>query len=196
MSESHSSANDGAAEEAYNPYQAPATIEDDSALDESDPESMRRKFLAHEGTIRGVGFIYLFFGAVCITPIVALVIGAVSVGQIRGSLAMPVLLIVIVGGCMFALGWGIDRLQKWSRPVSFIAIMIATVFFIPVAPVSLYIMYLLFSDRGRVVFSDEYRAVVKQTPHIRPGRNGLLWILLLAFLTMILLAIFGTVWKW
>ena len=59
-------------------------------------------------------------------------------------------------------------------------------------PDLLYILYLLLSKEGTVVFSDHYKQVIAQTPHIQYKTSVIVWILLLLVLTLLGLAILAT----
>ncbi len=53
-----------------------------------------------------------------------------------------------------------------------------------------YILSLVASAKGRVIFSPEYKAVIAKTPHIRTRTSPIVWILL-GFLVLILCLIIG-----
>lgn len=51
--------------------------------------------------------------------------------------------------------------------------------------ISLSILYLLLSEKGRMVFSPEYKAVIAATPHVRYRTSLVNWVLLFVFLAVL-----------
>ena len=56
-----------------------------------------------------------------------------------------------------------------------------------------YILYLVFSQKGTTVFSDEYHAVIAQTPHIKYRTSIVVWILVGLVLLLIAIGIVAAV---
>ena len=48
------------------------------------------------------------------------------------------------------------------------------------------IIYLLYSKKGKMVFSEDYKRVIRDTPHVRYQTSNVVWIFLL-----LLLGLFG-----
>jgi hypothetical protein len=59
------------------------------------------------------------------------------------------------------------------------------------ALISVYVIYLLLSQKAAVVFSPEYKAIISRTPHVRYKTSIVVWILLGIFILFILLGIIG-----
>ena len=57
--------------------------------------------------------------------------------------------------------------------------------------ISAYFLYLLVSEKGKVVFSDEYKEVIRKTPHIRYKTSIVVWIFLGLLLLLIGLGLVG-----
>ena len=53
------------------------------------------------------------------------------------------------------------------------------------------VLYLIFSAKGKMVFSDEYRAVIEQTPDIKYRTSVIVWIVLGLILVIIAFGLFG-----
>ena len=56
-----------------------------------------------------------------------------------------------------------------------------------------YILYLLLSPKGSVVFSPAYKEIIAQTPHIKYRTSLILKIVLVLFVSLIGLAIVGAI---
>jgi hypothetical protein len=56
-----------------------------------------------------------------------------------------------------------------------------------------YILYLVFSQKGKTVFSDEYQAVIQQTPHIKYRTSIIIWILLGLVALLLAIGLFATI---
>ena len=55
--------------------------------------------------------------------------------------------------------------------------------------ISAYFLYLLLSEKGSYVFSDAYKQVIAQTPHMRYKTSILTWIVVILLVTLVLLVI-------
>ena len=84
----------------------------------------------------------------------------------------------VLGIGQFCVGYGLRRLKRWSRVPSgilsglgLLAIPIGTL-------INAYILYLIFSKKGKMVFSDEYHDIIKQTPHIKYRTSIVIWVVL------------------
>jgi hypothetical protein len=82
-------------------------------------------------------------------------------------------------------GTGLRRLKRWARiPVGILS-GIGLIGFPLGTIINAYILYLVFGKKGVTVFSDEYRLVIEQTPHIKYKTSIVVWI----FLGLVLLLI-------
>ena len=83
-------------------------------------------------------------------------------------------------------------LRKLKRKVRYAAVGLAALGLIgfPVGTViSVYILYLLLSRKGEMVFSAQYADVVKATPHIKYRTSVIVWIVIVSFLALLLAAV-------
>lgn len=58
---------------------------------------------------------------------------------------------------------------------------------------STYLLYLLLSTKGEMVFSDRYKEIIQATPHIKYRTSIIVWIFLFILIGVILAAIIATV---
>lgn len=134
----------------------------------------------------------------------------INPGIFLGIAGMVALVFAAIFG---AVGFGLRRLQTWARWVVIvlgslsllymlgvcgfmialdptIGGIVAAVQVIPAA-ITGYILYLMASAKGGVVFSPSYREVVRQTPHIRYKASLFVKILLGLLVAIIALAVVG-----
>ena len=80
---------------------------------------------------------------------------------------------------------GLRRLRNWARIVAIVFSVIGLIA-VPIGTlISAYFLYLLVSEKGRIVFSDEYKRVIEQTPHIVYKTSVVVWILLILLIALI-----------
>ncbi len=160
-------------------------------------EEMRKEHLKHEASIKSVGVLYYLGGA----GLLLLGIFSVSLGgksrdgaETAVSIFIAALFLVLGAGQLWV-GTGLRRLRKWARIPTGILSGLGLLGFPLGTLINGYILYLIFSQKGKIVFSEEYQAVIEQTPHIKYRTSILVWILLglVLFLIVfgILAAIFG-----
>ena len=82
-------------------------------------------------------------------------------------------------------------MKKWARIPTGILSGIGLLAFPIGTLINAYVLYLIFSAKGKMVFSDEYRAVIEQTPHIKYRTSIIVWIVLGLLLLLIAFGIFG-----
>ncbi|HEY1122025.1 MAG TPA: hypothetical protein VGE67_10510 [Haloferula sp.] len=166
-----------------NPYQAPA-VQDvvAPAAPATEVEAIRSKHLKHEASLKAVGVLCFLGGAISIVSMVAMVavLGDVrtrseSEADSRQWVMMAVGTGVAICVAQFAAGWGLRKLRPWAKiPAGLLAVVGLVRQFPVVAPVhvigmlvSVYVLYLLFSAKGRKILSPGYSEIVAQTPHLR-----------------------------
>jgi hypothetical protein len=151
-------------------------------------EEMRNEHLKHEASIRSVGILYYLGGiALIVMGMLGFAAGTGSSGRIESTVFGVIFL--GLGVLQILVGTGIRRLQRWSRiPVGILS-GIGLLGFPMGTLINGYILYLVFSKKGGVVFSDEYKAVIEQTPHIKYRTSIVVWILLALIVALIVFAI-------
>lgn len=206
-------------EDEANPYAAPKAEIGAAIIEPGDAEAIRRAYIEHETTVKAVGSLH-FVAAAIGAVVLILVLGLAPDG--RWVKVILVGLATLLGpiGVNVALGIGLNRLRAWARwteavlagglLMGIVAILGAEVYF--ESPVQrlvviscigllpLYVLYLLLSRKGAIIFSPEYRAIIAETPHVKylAGRTetsltakialglivGLLLMFLLSFLIL------------
>jgi hypothetical protein len=155
-------------------------------------EEMRKEHLKHEASIKSVGVLYYLGGA---GLLLVGIFSAVSLsGRSRGGAETAVSIFVaalflVLGAGQLWVGTGLRRLRKWARIPTGILSGLGLLGFPLGTLINGYILYLIFSQKGKTVFSEEYQAVIEQTPHIKYRTSILVWILLGLVLLVIGIAI-------
>jgi hypothetical protein len=93
-----------------------------------------------------------------------------------------------------AAGWGLRKLRPWSKFVAGILVGIGLIRSFPVltlaggigVSISVLILYLLFSAKGRKVLSPAYAEIVAQTPHLHSRTPPWVWISIVLIVILIL----------
>jgi hypothetical protein len=151
-------------------------------------EATRKKFLTHEATVKSIGSLY-YFWAVCyfLGGVVWLVYREESVATRIGTS----ILLVLFGAAFFWVGRG---LRVIDPKVKTLATMLAVFPLMAIPLLGVYVLYIIHSAKGKVVFSKEYRAVIEATPALRYRTSLFTWILLglliSVFVASILLVVF------
>ena len=150
-------------------------------------EQIRKDHLKHEASLQSVGVLYYLGGtALIILGMVGFTAG--TAGANVASMATSAFFLAI-GVCQIVVGTGLRRLRTWARIPSGILSGIALLGFPIGTLINGYVLYLLFSAKGRMVLSEEYRAVIEQTPHIKYRTSIVVWILLILLILIVGFAI-------
>ncbi len=160
----------------FNPYAAPPQQLTDPSPGDSDDEVMRRTYLSHETTVKSIGICYLFFGAVVFSGAVGMALVPRQPGDLIAAVFIGVVA-PIAGFAFMVTGYGMHQLRRWSRPPTGLISGIGLIGVPFWTLINGYILYVVFCARGRTVFSDEYREIIRQTPHIRYNGWIVVWIL-------------------
>jgi hypothetical protein len=154
----------------------------------SGAEETRNQHIKHEASVKSIGLLYYLGGAALVFAGLATVAAALSPSGKSEALAMSVVL-VLLGGVQIWTGTALRKLRSWARVVAGILSGIGLLGFPIGTLINGYILYLLFSQKGKTVFSPEYQEVIQQTPHIKYKTSIVVWILLGIVILIILLAI-------
>jgi len=196
-----------------NPYSSPQTP-GKTVAEPTAAEATRKQYLSHEASVKSIGTLY-FLGAIVAVSAGALavvmgIMTAVSGDAPNGATALAVVFIFgvlyfVIGLVQGATAIGLRKLQPWARIVAIVFSVIGligvvsytTLIGIPIGTlISGYFLYLLLSKKGGYVFSDEYKQIIEQTPHIKYRTSIIvlvfLILLLLLFVVGILAAIVGS----
>lgn len=149
-----------------------------------DAERARRYYLGHEASIQSIGSLYYLGAAITVIMLIVLVLGVP-----RGLEPGPLVILCGMIGLSVIFGRGLRALQPWVRiPVGIFA-GIGLLGFPVGTLISAYILYLLFSRKGAMVFSPAYQDIIRQTPYIRYRTSKLAIGCLLLFLALVVFGI-------
>lgn len=161
---------------SVNPYQAPVTSVADVDAPVEDAERVRREHIGHERQLRAVGALYLFGGVLGLFGGIALIVGAIGGDSGGGEMVAIGVLYAAVSAFSLVLGWGYRKLAPWVRipgtvlaAVGLLGIPVGTI-------ISLAILWMIWSAKGKVVLSPQYAAIVAATPHVRYRMTVVDWI--------------------
>ena len=151
---------------------------------DSDDERIRNEYLNHEASVRSVGPIYFIIAALFI---------ASGLDLLKKGSAGGLLVLLIAAGLHGYAAVKIRKLDPSARPwVGVLSGLVLLVF--PVGTViSAYILYLVFSKKGKFVMSEEYVAIMERTPGIRYRASKVIRVLLWIVLGLILMGAIGAI---
>lgn len=173
-----------------NPYSPPLDT-NIAAPQEDSAESIRNAHIKTEASVKSVGTLMLLSSILIMvssTPVImALIDGNLDLSM--SIVWLQIFVLIPIAIFQIFLGMGVRKLQKWSRVptlclagLSLINLPIGTLF-------GAYILYLLFSQKGKMVFSDEYQAIIQETPHIKYKTSIILKIALVVVIVLVLLGL-------
>jgi hypothetical protein len=155
-------------------------------------EETRNEHLKHEASVKSIGLLYYLGAVACLlVGTIGLFTGTANSFEPRAFLVSAVLL--VMGAGQLWVGTGLRRLRKWARIPTGVLSGIGLLGFPLGTLINGYILYLIFSRKGKTVFSEEYRAVIEQTPHIKYRTSIVVWVLLGLVLVLILIGIIATI---
>jgi hypothetical protein len=149
---------------------------------ESVAEQLRKGHLCREAYVKSVGTLYYAAGGLFV--LVGLGLAFVP-PEAAARRAGPLLWLVVAGfaALLIATGAGLRHLRPWSRIASGVLAGIGVLANFPSGTlINGFILYLLFSKKGSMVFSEPYQQVIAATPHIKYRTPLYVWILLALFL--------------
>jgi hypothetical protein len=180
--------------ETINPYAPPKAEVADVVPTAGEEAAIRQDHIKTEASIRSIGILYYL----CSGLLLFLAVSFLAGGDPRKfDTSFPVvgssLLTLALGLLGIFIGRGIRNLRPWARVA---VIMLASLgCIVGVARLSLgivvqvYILYLLFSKKGRRIFASDYPDIVAATPEIKYRTSIVIWILLGLVVLLILAAL-------
>lgn len=174
-----------------NPYAPPNAPVEDMPEGGRDAE-IRYRHIGHEASLRSVGLLY-YLGAffLCGTGLLMLF------GQSQATEGAAPLLEGVSGGALmlalsialFSVGFGLRRVRPWVR-IPAMALSTLGLFSFPVGTlINGYILYLIMSEKGRMVFSEQYQHIIEATPEIRYRTPLIAWAFVILIIFLILSAL-------
>jgi hypothetical protein len=185
-----------------NPY-APPLAETRPGGEEKDTDlavSRRKEHVARETCIRVTGLVNLIVAAILTSGLV--VLSVLILHESSGKVSRLPWLDISLAVIAIVTSWGLYRLRNWGRWALTIVTMLPVPVLVcgglvlhgtknsglqdrfgyvdigcwslTSAGYSLPLLFLLWSPKGRMVFSPGYRETIRQTPDQRPGWSGIL----------------------
>lgn len=177
--------------EAVNPYAPPKARVEDVAQADSEAEALRRKYIKHEASIRSVGILDYIGGVLfCLLGAGVMLSDAVTRAMQTTQIMVAIgVVYFVIGVLSIIVGFGIRRLRPWAHVTSIILSAIGLLE-LPVGTViHAYILYLLVSRKGRIIFTPRYAEIVAATPQVKYRSFLWLWVVLGALAALILLGV-------
>ena len=175
-----------------NPY-APAVVEKKKIL--TQVEETRHLYLSHEASAKSVAVLFILGGLFGLLAGLSWISMPMLNPQGPGPNFAPIFIIlgiiaVVLSVAQIAVAIGLRKLASWSRfPAVFLAAIGLIAF--PVGTlINAYILYLLLSKKGTMIFSPEYKNVMAQTPHIKYRTSIVVWIFLGLLVVLLVLVVF------
>ena len=185
----------------------------DSNVDPSQAELIRKSHLSHEANIQSFGCLYTFGGILGIIgglfyAAMGVFIHASGVPAQMANQNAPVpnanpaaagLFVALMGLVFLAISVAnllAGRSMRTLNPKGKMLAVIVTAIGLlnPCGiPIAGYLLYLLLSTKGEMVFSDHYKEIIQATPHIKYRTSIIVWIFLFILIGVILAAIIATV---
>ena len=148
-------------------------------------EQIRKEHLKHEASVKSVGILY-FLGATFL-----LIAGVAGLVTADGAEKLFGLVLAALGVLQMWVGIGVRRLKSWARIPTAVLSGIGLLAFPLGTLINGYILYLVLCQKGKIVFSEEYKRVIEQTPHIKYKTSIVVWIFLGLLIVLIGLALIG-----
>lgn len=145
--------------------------------------AVREAHIKHEASLRSIGVLYYIAAFFMLLGGVAGLFTTVASNQESvGDLPFMVgflFFYLVFGVISFLIGRGYRQLKPWVRipgailsGLGLLSIPIGTL-------INGYILYLLFSAKGKMIFSPEYQGICEATPEVKYKTSALAWIILI-----------------
>jgi hypothetical protein len=159
-------------------YKPPSARVEDHMDGDANDVAIRTAHVTHEASLRSFGFIYYTAAVITVGSGAAVLIDASSAAELTdGFSTLGIFIVFSAMGVGFSLiGWGLRGLKRGVRiPAS-----ITAVFGLAGFPVGTlfngYFLWLIWSKKGQMVFSDAYPGIRERTPTIKHRTSVLVWI--------------------
>lgn len=172
-------------------------IQEGKGLPANNAEALRRAYIGREASVRSVGLLYYLGGAsLGFVGIVLLMRYLGGNGREPISDMVTGVSFVILSVLQFVGGSALRHLRPWSRILVGIVSGFGALGFPIGTLINAYILYLVFSPKGAMLFTLEYQVAIAQTPHIRYRTSVGVWIALGIILLLIVAAVVaGNIWR-
>jgi len=189
-----------------NPYAPSGSSYSDASLyahfDLSQSELIRKSHLSHEANIQSFGCLYTLGGIMGILGAIFYIglgifimagggnpqagVNPMAAGIITALIGLVVL---AIGVAQLFAGRSMQTLNPSGKILAIIISAIGLLGFPCGTLISGYLLYLLLSAKGEMVFSSAYKEVMQATPHIRYRTSIIVWIFLFLLIGVILLGV-------
>lgn len=139
----------------------------------SQSAQIRREHINHEASIRSIGVLYYLGAVICIFALGKTMLDEHPIVTKVGLAVVYAILTFIY----VKVGSWLRALDPKARTPATILAAIGLLAFPLGTLINGYILYLLQSKKGTMVFSNEYKEVIKDTPEIKYKTSILIWIL-------------------
>ena len=148
-----------------NPYQSPTTTDLKSSFADGDSVSIRHQFFKTERAFHAIGTAYfgvafLIGAALLATCVAGWRIGNTGTVLIAGVLFLPLVSINLM------IGRGLRQLESWVRGPSTLAALLLLIYLPLGTIIGAATLFLVYSEAGKQVLSENYRRVIEATPEI------------------------------
>ena len=147
----------------------------------SQAEQVRREHIGHEASIKSVGELQMLGGILMGLISLFGLYGFVTSNSSR-AISVAVVGLVAAGGMSVLFLWngfGLRQLRPSARRVGAILSVVFMIVGFPIGTIiNGYILWLLVSRKGKVVFSDEYQRIIAETPHVKFRTPVYAWVIL------------------
>ena len=193
-----------------NPYAAPqieSLAHPASDTVDSEAERIRKAYLNHEASVQSIGLLFYICGGLMVFGMVMGLMITMDQGR-SGVLTFGVLMVqAAIVALAFALGHGLQTLHRYVRvPVVILSgINVLLAIFgmaagggtqlgaLVVLAINGYVLYLLLSAKGNMVFSAQYAEIRRQTPHIKYRTSWIVRIAVILLLAFLGLGVVGAI---
>jgi len=149
----------------------------------ADAEEIRKKNLNHEAAVKSIGTLY-YIGAIFI--VFAAVASFFSTDKATQGVKIGMMIIFALFAWAYVwIGGGLRKLDPKVRTVATILTALGLLAFPLGTLINAYILYLLLSAKGKLVFSPEYHAIIEATPQIKYKMSIVVWILLILLVALV-----------
>lgn len=176
-----------------NPYAPPLGSPAPLVAEPSGAAVVRRQYLSHEASVRSIGVLYYVGSVLLLTAGAVMLYFAIAADGLSPEERAPDfglgIAYLVFATLQGAAGYGLRRLRRWAKPIA-VVFSIIGLLAVPLGTIiSGYILYLLLSRKGSVVFSDHYQHVIAKTPEIRYKSSLLVLVLLAVLITVAIVSI-------
>lgn len=159
-------------------------------------EAVRQTHIKHEASLKSVGTLFYLGGALTLLGGVMMLVTlsqlATSDGADNsGGFILGIAIFYgVFGVALFVLARGYRKLKRWVRVPGTIVSCLGLLSFPIGTLINGYILYLLWSQKGKMVLSSEYQEIIAATPHIQYKTSPLVWVILALLVAGLFAAIF------